>query len=587
MATRYDITEQAEGFTTVKNQLANIIIDPSEYAFLGNTSIVFKLRKDSTSGPVLLESPPITIIDTAKFLSVSSNTYVVPEGQFIECTVLTRDAAEGSLVYYTSEAMSGNITANDLILSNVSGIFGGPLVLRDDRATFTIFANVDTNINEAGEKFRIHIRAANSDGIILGSTPNITIKDTSEIYSVRVDSNVLLSGSNITFTLQTFGIEDGANLYYYTAGDTVTFDTVNASPNVGYVTTSSNIANIVLRPIDFSYDDKLIVLLIADANTNTLLSGSQSVNILGENAKFSNLTGGVEFISGSYKYHKFDTIEDATLFVNNIGILYPEINIAAIGAGSPGINLFGEGGGGGQVKDVLYTAPRSLIGTSAGVRAGYNSQSSWIIFSDGFNVTSAGGSGSTSGSNYRTSYGPTSQPGTGGGGGAGGPAIAGYLERSPPSSPLYSYISGAGGPGISIPWNHPSFGPGVYGGGGGGGAIPAQNHATVPSPRGGTGGGIGGYFSGGSSINNLAGLIFRGVNGCSGSAPGYSVGPNGPNDGRSYGGGGAGRSRYHLSGQFVFDGSCNIISTPVSLQVGLEGQGKNGAVLIRYRVLED
>ena len=98
MTIRYDRITNASGVVSVRNQQANLTLDPVEYAFLGNSTVRIKIRQDSIAGPVVLESQPITIVDIAELISVTANTYSVPEGQDVLFTILTRNAPDGAFI---------------------------------------------------------------------------------------------------------------------------------------------------------------------------------------------------------------------------------------------------------------------------------------------------------------------------------------------------------------------------------------------------------------------------------------------------------------------------------------------------------
>ena len=325
MTIRYDRITNASGVVSVRNQQANLTLDPVEYAFLGNSTVRIKIRQDSIAGPVVLESQPITIVDIAELISVTANTYSVPEGQDVLFTILTRNAPDGAFIAYVAESVTGNITANDLTLGNVSAFAGGFSEIIDNIGTFIVFANVDSILGETGESFKISARAGNTNGLILGYSDNVTIKDSVEFFSITSSNSTVDFNTNVTFTIQTFGLPDGANLFYFTAGDVINFDSANAQANTGYVITSSNVATVTLRPIAPTNSISPFNLLIRDANTNALLASSSGVNSIGEDTIFNNITGGIETTIGNYKYHVFASSN--TFTINRVGDIYSAIEI--------------------------------------------------------------------------------------------------------------------------------------------------------------------------------------------------------------------------------------------------------------------
>ena len=603
MTSRFDLITNAQGIVAVRNQQATIILDPVEYAFLGNSTVTIKIRQDSVGGPVLLESPPISIIDNAEFLSVTANTYSVAEGQDVGFTILTRNAPDGATIAYIAESLSGNITANDLSIGNVSALAGGFAQIIDNIATFTVFANVDNTLGDVGEAFRMSIRAGNISGLILGYSDNVVIKDTTEFYSISSNKSTVDFNTNVTFTIQTFDVADGANLFYFTQGDVINFDSSNAQSNTGYVVTSSNVATVTLRPIAPTNSILPFNLLIRDANTNILLASSSGVNSIGEDTKFTSITGGIEIISGNYKYHRFNSSN--TFVVNRVGETYPEIDIVVIGAGQPGgSGIFGTGGGGGQVVSTTYNLPVStrfttgIVTTASSSPTGVSPSSQLAFGGGGNSFTAASGNRNTSGSGFGAGAGlstsSTSFAGTGGGGGAGGAGQPG--QNLTPFYGYSRYQSGAGGTGVAIPWLPTSIsGSGSpvfatsnftdYGAGGGGGTAPypftsgsdhfvydgatftsqQRTHIYTPSP----------------TQASLSQQYTYYTTSPAPSARPFPFGGGARAWGQGGGGGCFGRQTSALGP------SRSAYTFPITNSEGLAAGGMPGAVFMRYRIAED
>lgn len=601
MTSRFDLITNAIGSVTVRNQQANITLDPVEYAFLGNSTVRIKIRQDSVGGPVLLESPPITIIDNAELISVTANTYSVPEGQSVLFSILTRNVPDGAVVAYVAESVTGNITANDLSIGNVSALAGGFSEIIDNIATFTVFANVDNTLGESGEQFRVSIKAGNTNGIVLGYSDNVTIKDTSEFFNIVSDKSTVNFGTNVTFTIQTFGLPDGANLFYFTAGDVTNFDSANAQANTGYVITSSNVATVTLRPIAPTNSISPFNLLIRDANTNILLASSSGVSSVGENTLFNEITGGTETTIGNYKYHVFTT--SGTFTINRVGETYPELQIVAIGAGQPGGSGPGSslqiGGGGGEVKDISYSMPQSIRYQQVSVNVANTSPTgispativSFGATSGGYTISSRSATGGTSGSGLSNSPGTSQDKSIGGGGGATGLGS----PRSYPSSQFY--LGGTGGACYTVPWLSENNGSNTsvgtqlgtgsqFGGGGGGGAL-----GTSPTAYQHLGGGSSCSLTGGAGGSATRILkshqwhyTIGGVNYIENQTYNYYQ-TSGGTAAISYGSGGGGGSAGYTTTQYGSSTPVAQFPTVATTQPG--GAGMPGAVIMRYRIAED
>ena len=456
-------------------------------------------------------------------------------------------------------------------MGNVSAFAGGFSEIIDNIATFTVFANVDSVLGETGESFRISARAGNTNGVILGYSDNVTIKDSVEFFSITSSNSTVDFNTNVTFTIQTFGLQDGANLFYFTAGDVINFDSANAQANTGYVITSSNVATVTLRPIAPTNSISPFNLLIRDANTNALLASSSGVNSIGEDTIFNNITGGIETTIGNYKYHVFTSSN--TFTINRVGDIYSAVDIAVIGAGQPG-GLF-NGGRAGDVKDITYSMPQAIGGGAYNVPVtiGNPSQRATTVSfgpgSGGFSITAGD-------SNFQTGREDSDFSGTGrtGGGGAGARGDGGSGTMVPGN--LRSY-GASGGAGYEVPWLMNGIGPqlgtgSIFGGGGGGGSKPYGQFPTEAGTFGGSS-----SWGGGQGGSVYAELRFAGT-------PYYHfIAANGT-PATSYGSGGGG-------GSYGFNTTPTIDPLgaywPVPRVTNPGGSGQPGAVIMRYRIAED
>jgi hypothetical protein len=412
----------------------------------------------------------------------------------------------------------------------------------------------------------------------------VTIKDTSEFFSITSDKTTVDFNTNVTFTIQTFDVADGANLFYFTQGDVINFDSSNAQSNTGYVVTSSNTATVVLRPIAPTNNIKPFNLLIRDANTNILLASSSGVNSVGEETIFNNITGGTETVIGNYKYHVFSS--SGTFNINKVGETYPEVQICAIGAGQPG--SFYRGGGGGEVIDTTYIMPQSIRFNQGPVTVaqtsptGTNSPATSISFgAGGITINARSASTSISGTGF-------SHPGVGqapvshGGGGtlsAGTPATG--------SSPS-SVSGGTGGQSKVIDWLSGPIGTqvagsqgssGNFGGGGGGGASGSPSgaqHFGGFSPIGTGRGGSATYF-----LRNHT--YYVGNQTLSQNYNFHSVSGGSPASNFGFGGGGGAGGLQTQTGPS--NEPVSSFANPFGLLPG--GSGQPGAVIMRYRIAED
>lgn len=289
---------------------------------------------------------------------------------------------------------------------------------------------------------------------------------------------------------------------------------------------------------------------------------------LRSNAYFANMsaTGGTEYTSGGYKYHKFTA--NGNFVVSSIGSVSLIEVLCVAGGGGGGEGISGGGGGGGgagglELKtDIIPTATTYAIvvggggsGSSTSGTTGSNGNASSFASTTVATVGGgAGGGGNDSGGGAGASTRAGQTGGSGGGGGAG------------------TFLSGTAG-GVSVAGEGFAGGAGdvADGGGGGGGAGGVgEAGATDGANNGGDGGlgadysvwatatssGVNGFFAsgGGGGGDTVGGAASDG-----GGASGTSGTTNATNATANTGGGGGGS------------------------ETGNASNGGSGIVIVRYR----
>lgn len=142
---------------------------------------------------------------------VDASTGVINEGQTVIFDVSTIGVNPSSTLYYTIEAIQGNVNANDFTTS-----MNGSFVVGDGTSTVTVTANADLNVDiEGDEIFKLYVRTGSVAGTIVAMSSNVIIKDTSNIspYSATENTSLTyLDNSNVSILVT--GINNTSTIYY-------------------------------------------------------------------------------------------------------------------------------------------------------------------------------------------------------------------------------------------------------------------------------------------------------------------------------------------------------------------------------------
>jgi hypothetical protein len=150
--------------------------------------------------------PPTVIISEA---SVTPNTTVVGEGQSVVFTIAGTNTPNGTY-YYTIEQAEGadSITAADF----TSGSLTGSFTISGNSGSITLTLSNDLT-TEGTENFVLFVRSGSTSGIVIGSSPEITVIDESITPVFTVAPASTNENDNALFTVANVGA-DGT--YYWT-----------------------------------------------------------------------------------------------------------------------------------------------------------------------------------------------------------------------------------------------------------------------------------------------------------------------------------------------------------------------------------
>lgn len=295
------------GTVKVINNHANISLPLSEFAFIGDRQITVKLRRNSPTGDILKQTPPITIKDFAEVNQFFSPVNYVFEGSSLTFTLRTANVVDGSMVHYTVNPTHPNVNSNDFLTTS------GYARIENNTTRFTISANTDSSpVSEDGETFKIILRADGPTGNIITESSNILIVDTSSTVPGDLSANTtkLIEGSSIVFTIDPAYYSDGTLLYYKTVGNVTSSDFVQA--NLSTSSVQSNVFSLTLDTstnIPLEEERTFYLEVRQDFQNGTLVGRSANITIIDSQSIYANAVGGqvsiIEVGGERYKLHTF------------------------------------------------------------------------------------------------------------------------------------------------------------------------------------------------------------------------------------------------------------------------------------------
>lgn len=188
----------------------------------------------------------LSVYTSSKFTSsysVAPDISVTTESGQIVFDVTTTNLVDGTILWYETQSVSGNVNAADFVTANT-----GFLTVQNNGVRLTLVANSDLNTNvEGDETFKLVLRRASNVGSIVATTNNITLKDTSNtvVYNSLVESaDTIAVNGTITFVLDTTNLGPNNIVYYSTVGNVTSADFVTG--NTGSFITTGNTYTLVL-----------------------------------------------------------------------------------------------------------------------------------------------------------------------------------------------------------------------------------------------------------------------------------------------------------------------------------------------------
>jgi hypothetical protein len=188
----------------------------------------------------------LSVYTSTKFTSsysVAPDVSSMTESGQIVFDIVTTNLIDGTILWYETQAVSGNLTSADFVTANT-----GYLTIQNSGARLTLVANSDLNTAyEGDETFKLVLRRASNVGSIVATTNTLTLRDTSNtiVYRSLVESDATIAeGASATFVLDTTNLGPNVVLYYTTLGNVTSADFVTG--NTGSFISTGNTYTLVL-----------------------------------------------------------------------------------------------------------------------------------------------------------------------------------------------------------------------------------------------------------------------------------------------------------------------------------------------------
>ena len=232
------------GSATITGNASSFSISPiADNLTEGTTLFDVNLRAISATGTIVTTAGTIIINDT----STSPPTYIltptatsINEGSILTLNIKTTDVPNGTVLYWD--------ILNKTTTNSRFSVFLGSAIVSNNIASFDINPIAD-NLTEGTTLFDVNLRAISVSGVIVATSGNITINDTSTTptYSLIPVTNNVNEGSSLTLNITTTNISNGTMLYWDILNVTTTNDRFNVVS--GSATISTNVAKFTINLI--------------------------------------------------------------------------------------------------------------------------------------------------------------------------------------------------------------------------------------------------------------------------------------------------------------------------------------------------
>jgi hypothetical protein len=258
------------------------IIDPASTSgyntlYLGETTNLGNKRITVEAvGGLLLSvenGPAYTISHDASADDILDDQYYIDEGDSITFTINVSNN-DGEYTYWT---IGG--TTSDSDFNDTQGYFYG-----NGTKTVTLNSLLDS-ANSENEYFYLQLRQDNYTGPVVDESGYISLRDKIITCSITPSITTIDEGGQVTFTINTTGIDDGTTLYYEPVFTTGQANSSDITSQFGSVTINSGTSSFNITASQDVYEEssetfKYLVYKDIDDNNNPIsLSTSSDISI--------------------------------------------------------------------------------------------------------------------------------------------------------------------------------------------------------------------------------------------------------------------------------------------------------------------
>ncbi len=148
----------------------------------GADSFAFQLRTGSTSGTIVATgNATINDTSTGTYTVTASSTNITEDGGSVTFNIDTDPDRANTTLYYSLEAVQGTIDNNDFSSGTVTGSFTTNSS-GNGSVSFTVTLDADSGV----DIFRFNVRLGSITGRIVGTSPNVTIAETTAQVSYQL-----------------------------------------------------------------------------------------------------------------------------------------------------------------------------------------------------------------------------------------------------------------------------------------------------------------------------------------------------------------------------------------------------------------
>ena len=251
----------------------------------GNERIIFKLYTDAGRTNEVASNNSVVIQDTSTApttptYTITPNKTVVDEGDFFIITVTTTNVSAGTVLYWKINEETGTISPSDIVGGSLDGSDG----VNSQTSGFMFSRTVAEDLTTEGEeKFTVKLYTDATFNLLVASTPDITINDTSQskTYSLSASSTTLNEGSTVTTTVTTTNVSSGTTLYWELSGTGITSSDFSSGSLTGSGSVNAqgtfNFSHTLDNDVTLEGSETIAVRLYTDSGRTTQVGNTLSI----------------------------------------------------------------------------------------------------------------------------------------------------------------------------------------------------------------------------------------------------------------------------------------------------------------------